>query len=787
MSDNPAKRLETLIQSLEWVDHGLVVLDADALIVLANRRYKDMFPSAADLAEPGLPFEAVLRRSAETGEFGPDPDIELQERLATLRQREPWSYDRKRPDGSNMQIKGSPLPNGGYVFSFTDVTPHRMLARGFEVVARERRRRLERTVGELEAMRDELAVLTRRQREILAAVPLPMTITRAADGVLLYGNEAARGMLKIDLEAAIGHTVIDHYGERVDRLAVMRALQRDGRVDDHELCCTDCDGGRFWALVSARNMIYEGQPSVLAVFNIITERKRMEEALRRSERRYRNIFEQAAEGIFQSTVDGRYLEVNGAMARLYGMSTPEELKRDITDIGRQIYLDPRLREEFKRRMDRDGEVRAMEYQIRRKDGGVVWVAENCRAVRDELGNVLYYEGTVQDTTARHNAEQALRRAKEAAEAANAAKSGFLANMSHELRTPLNAIIGYSEMLVEEAEEMGHVGLLPDLDRIRGAGRHLLGLIDDVLDLSKIEAGRMGLALGTFDVAALVGELGRTLEPQVCRNRNQFVIDCPESLGEMHSDAGKLRQVLTNLLDNAGKFTSGGRVTLTVRREPGTGGADWISIAVADTGIGMAAEEVERMFDPFVQGDVSTTRKYGGTGLGLSITRDFCRLLGGYVSVDSSPGVGTMVVAHLPAEAPAAERHAPMLAHSGRVMVVEDDSTTRVILRRMLEREGWSVEEAANGHEALQAIKSARPSVILVDLMMPVMDGFTFIKMLRAVEGEEHIPLIVVTAKELNDDEKSWLTGSTEKVLRKGNYTRTELVAAVRERLDAVTH
>lgn len=787
MTADPAAQLETLILSLDRVDHGLVVLDTEARIVLANRRYKEMFPAAADLAEPGRPFAEVLRRSAETGEFGPDPDFELQERLATLRQREPWSYDRKGPDGSNMQIKGNPLPNGGYVFSFTDVTPHRMLARGFEVVARERRRRLERTVGELEAMRDELAVLTRRQREILASVPLPMTITRLSDGVLLYGNDAARAMLKIDLDHAIGRAVIDHYGERSDRLAVIRRLERDGRVDDHELCIEDSEGGRFWALVSARNMVYEGEPAVLAVFNIITERKRMEEALRQSERRYRNIFEQAAEGIFQSTVDGRYLEVNGAMARLYGMSTPEELKRDITDIGRQIYLDPRLRDEFKRRMDRDGEVRAMEYQIRRKDGGVVWVAENCRAVRDELGNVLYYEGTVQDTTARRNAEQALRRAKEAAEAANAAKSGFLANMSHELRTPLNAIIGYTEMLVEEAGEMGYVSLLPDLERIQGAGRHLLGLIDDVLDLSKIEAGRMGLVLGTFDVAEVVGELARTLEPQIGRNRNRFEIDCPLHLGRMHSDAGKLRQILSNLLDNAGKFTSGGRITLTVRREPGTGGVDWISVAVADTGIGMAAEQVERMFDPFVQGDVSTTRKYGGTGLGLSITRDFCRLLGGYVSVDSAPGVGTTVVAHFPAEAPANESRLPMLEPSGRVMVVEDDSTTRVILRRMLEREGWSVEEAANGHDALQAIKAARPSLILVDLMMPVMDGFTFIKMLRALEGEAHIPLIVVTAKELNEDEKSWLTAATEKVLRKGNYTRTELVAAVRERLDAVTH
>jgi signal transduction histidine kinase len=242
--------------------------------------------------------------------------------------------------------------------------------------------------------------------------------------------------------------------------------------------------------------------------------------------------------------------------------------------------------------------------------------------------------------ARHEAEIA----KVQAEDANLAKSQFLANMSHELRTPLNAIIGYAEMLVEDAEDIGHETFIPDLEKIQTAGRHLHGLINDVLDLSKIEAGRMELLLEDVDVAQLIDNVRSTIHSVVSEKDNAFVVELADDVGIIRSDPMKLRQILFNLLSNAAKFTESGTVTLTASREPGE-----IVFGVSDTGIGMSREQLSRLFQPFMQADTSTTRRYGGTGLGLTITRRFAELLGGTVEVESEPGVGTTFTVRLPLE------------------------------------------------------------------------------------------------------------------------------------------
>ena len=245
----------------------------------------------------------------------------------------------------------------------------------------------------------------------------------------------------------------------------------------------------------------------------------------------------------------------------------------------------------------------------------------------------------------------LAKARDEAEEASRAKSTFLANMRHELRTPLNAIIGYSEILLEEAEDLGQDGLKPDVEKIRGAGRHLLGLINDILDLSKIEAGKMDLFVEEFDVAAVLAEVRATIEPLVTRNGNTLELRLGQGLGGMRSDQVKVRQILFNLLGNAAKFIKAGRITLEARRLAGEGG-DRLEFRVADSGIGMTPEQVARLFQPFSQADASTTRHYGGTGLGLAITRHFCRMLGGEVAVESEPGRGSTFTVILPADGPA---------------------------------------------------------------------------------------------------------------------------------------
>ncbi|MFS8120349.1 MAG: sensor histidine kinase, partial [Microcoleus sp.] len=249
---------------------------------------------------------------------------------------------------------------------------------------------------------------------------------------------------------------------------------------------------------------------------------------------------------------------------------------------------------------------------------------------------------------RKRAEIALQEALHKAEAASRAKSTFLANMSHELRTPLNAIIGYSEMLEEEALESGLKDIIPDTQKIHNAGKHLLTLINDILDLSKIEAGRMELYLEKFDIGNLIEEVVATLHPLVEKNYNQLQVSCSVNLGVMYADLTKVRQILFNLLSNALKFTEGGTVLLAATRESADG-SDWVYLQVSDTGIGMSPEQQHGLFQPFMQGDASTTRKYGGTGLGLAISRLFCQMMSGDITIESELGVGSTFIVKLKAK------------------------------------------------------------------------------------------------------------------------------------------
>jgi signal transduction histidine kinase/CheY-like chemotaxis protein len=338
--------------------------------------------------------------------------------------------------------------------------------------------------------------------------------------------------------------------------------------------------------------------------------------------------------------------------------------------------------------------------------------------------------------------------KEAAEAANQTKSAFLANMSHELRTPLNAIIGYSEMLLEEAEETNQTALVPDVHKILTAGKHLLELINAVLDLSKIEAGKMELYLETFNVPGLVSDVVTVIRPLVDKNANSLDVSIDPSVESMRSDQTKVRQSLYNLLSNACKFTKNGRISIAVRLL-----ADQrIDFSVSDTGVGMTPEQSAKLFEPFTQADASTSRKYGGTGLGLVISRRFAQMMGGDITVQSQPNKGSNFTLTLPLNAdvdPAKSVEgdsveSALTFSSGTVLVIDDELAVHEILKRTLAKYGFRIESAFNGEEGLRMARKFHPQMITLDVMMPGMDGWTVLASLKSDPDLAEIPVIMLT-------------------------------------------
>jgi len=361
-----------------------------------------------------------------------------------------------------------------------------------------------------------------------------------------------------------------------------------------------------------------------------------------------------------------------------------------------------------------------------------------------------------EITHRKRTQEELLKAKHAAEEANRAKSSFLANMSHELRTPLNAIIGYSEMLEEEIAASEKIEDIRDLQRIQGAGKHLLALINDVLDLSKIEAGKMGLHLETFQVQPLIDEIVTTLQTAAKKSSNRLTVDYMDTIDTMHADVTKVRQILFNLISNACKFTNHGLITVRVERRSRK--QDTMIFRVSDTGIGMTQEQQWNLFQDFTQADTSIARKYGGSGLGLAISSRFAQMMRGQIRVESRLGEGSVFTVELPAVVAPEPREQQRPQQTAKVapefpewrpnletvLVVDDDATVREVMTRFLGKMGFDSIAAADSKDALRLAREARPSVITVDAMMAGLDGWDLLDKLKADPELASIPVIIVS-------------------------------------------
>jgi PAS domain S-box-containing protein len=487
----------------------------------------------------------------------------------------------------------------------------------------------------------------------------------------------------------------------------------------------------------------------------ITERRLTEDALRDAEERYRLAARATNDAIWDWNIRTGEIHWNEAICTLFGYCDGQA---EPTDAWLHQHIHPEDRERvlggLRAAMKGDASHWTDEYRFLEADGTYADVLNRAFMLRDSSGRLQRVIGAMQDITDRKRYEQELATAKEAAEAANQTKSQFIANMSHELRTPLSAVIGYCEMLEEEAEDLGLESMLRDLGKIESSARHLMTLINDVLDISKIEAGKMEVHAEDFDPATLVSEVAETVQALVAKQNNTLVVRPGPQLGRMHSDVVRVRQCLFNLLSNAAKFTERGRIELAVTREGAN--QDELVFRVSDTGIGMTPEHVDRLFQRFSQADASTTRKFGGTGLGLALSKAFCTMLGGTISAVSKTGQGTTFTMRLPADVRSRgagmDASADALAEQMRgagdlVLVVDDDPAMRDLLSRFLKREGFAVATAGDGESGLRCARELRPNAILLDVMMPRIDGWAVLSELKADPDLSQIPVVMVTIVE----------------------------------------
>ena len=516
------------------------------------------------------------------------------------------------------------------------------------------------------------------------------------------------------------------------------------------------DGTYCW-VNDAQILIQDENGQVVEVvgsWSDITERKQLGEALaaaqeknlndlREAQSRLIDAIETISEGFSLCDAEdklvlcnSRYRELFAAHADVIVPGTSfETILRTAVERGQIKDAEGRRDDWIKERLARHHAVSETHVQ-HRSDGR--WIQVNER--KTASGGVV---AIFADITKLKQHEAELAAARDAADEANRTKSNFLANMSHELRTPLNAIIGYSEILQEDAVDKGDKDSVDDLQKIESAGRHLLGLINNILDLSKIEAGRMDVFIEAIDIQALLEEVLTIVKPLADKSENVIKLNCPADVGSFRSDQTKVKQCLLNLLSNANKFTSKGTLALTVARESGSR----VCFGVSDTGIGMTKEQLDRLFQPFSQSEASTAKRFGGTGLGLAITKHFCTLLGGDVTVESAPGKGSTFIIRLPDQTRVFRGPAvPPAPADGRVtvLVVDDDPTVLSLLAKTLEKESYRVISARNGIEALALAREHRPQAITLDVLMPQMDGWRTLQELKADVELRDIPVIMVT-------------------------------------------
>ncbi|MBK9442833.1 MAG: PAS domain S-box protein [Comamonadaceae bacterium] len=595
-----------------------------------------------------------------------------------------------------------------------------------------------------------------------------VNINRLSDGMFVEVNQAYLDIMGYEQQEVMGRTSLelDIWADPVDRQHFVDKLRQNGRCHNFEARLRKKNGEVIWGLASAAVIELDGVPCVLSITRDMTDvraarvvlerhQEQLEQLvelrtadLRDAQTKYRTVADFAYD--WETWVDdaGRWLYCSPACERVTGYRAEEFLAR------------PALYVEITHEDDR-AELRAhlgegvcvgvhnIEFRIHHKNGELRWIEHLCQSVRDAAGNSLGRRVSNRDITERRRSEEALRQARDQAEAANRAKSTFLANMSHEIRTPMNAVIGFTHTLRRKISEPEH---LDKLGKIAISADHLLRVINDILDISKIEADKLVLEKSNFELDATLQRVLAMVADRVHEKGLELVIDTAPDLGVVYGDVTRLSQALLNYLGNAIKFTERGCITLRTTISEKTSNDILCRFEVADSGVGIAAEHLPRLFQTFEQADGSTTRRFGGTGLGLAITRRLAKLMGGDAGVESTPGVGSIFwfTARLGRVSAETENNLIPALKGRRALVIDDTLVTQMVHSHLLQMMGMHAEAVASGRAGLELLTAADQAgqpfeLVLVDLLMPGIDGFETLANLRTL-ALQHPPLVwLVTA------------------------------------------
>ena len=641
---------------------------------------------------------------------------------------------------------GSGIEYEWLVAKFPIVTPERRMLGGIGVDIREQRK-AERALKLSES----------QFRDLFDDAPVAYH-ELDKEGRITRVNKTELALLGYDLGEMEGRLVWDFVVEKtVVRESVMEKLAGHAHLGEGYQCTfRRKDGTLVPTLVTDRLM---SQPfgdvlGLRCTMQDISALKKATEEIQIAEEKYRKIFENAIEGIFQTTRDGRYLNANPALAQIHGYASPEELMRYVGDIRTQVYVDPNRRREFCELMEKNGSISEFESRVYRKSGSIIWISEHARSVRDESGKIIYYEGAVEDVTSRKEAEQAMAKARDAAIESARLKSEFLANMSHEIRTPMNGIIGMTGLLLDmemSARQRDFTQTISD------SAEALLKIINDILDFSKIEAGMMTFEEIDFDPQEVIEGVLDLFAGRALVKRLEIASVVANGLSGLRGDPGRLRQVLANLVGNAVKFTESGHVLVSVEIIESAGDEVLLRFNVKDTGIGISEEQCEKLFQAFVQADGSTTRRYGGTGLGLAISKRLITQMGGEIGVRSDVGSGSTFwfSARFRRAVESAALNDSDIFEGMRALVVDDSEATRRSLAHLLRAMGVKVTAVTCGKAALEAFaanltEGQRFDFAVLDLHLGDMNGLT---LTREIKGDPRFSATRLLALTLLNEEE----------------------------------